>query len=235
MKHTTWATLAIVSALACACGGRVAPASGDGTGTDGSGTSTTRGGPSAKGSAPEQGSDSSGGSSSGDSSNGAASAGSTTNGSGFAASGSSGTSGTNGGSANGAACSVVLSDVWELYSNVTSKDATGGGISEGMPFQVGCNFSDDTYDYSFSATFIGGAKTGDVTTTDAHVTRVPRSCKTDCSLDSAPMTSCDFQVTVASESTFQATFSCVAQQGEDLPPRQASGSMNVMLVPDTLK
>jgi hypothetical protein len=233
MKRSTRTALAIVTMLAAGCGGRVA--SGTTDGSDSEATGTTFGGPTAKQSGSggqrqgQQGSDSSGGAfgSGGDSSNGGSSS----------SSGSSGNGSANGGTSNtnGSACSVVLTNLFGNFSNVAFDDVTGGGISEGAPFQVGCNFSDASNDYSFSATFVGGATTGQIVTTDARVTRASRTCQTDCPYDTVQLPKCDFTVSVASARSFVGSFQCSVPGGEDMPPASVNGSMNVMLVPDTLK
>jgi hypothetical protein len=226
MKRSTRTALAIATILVAGCGGRVAPTTTDGSGNELTGT--TQNGPATKPSGGagqgQQGSDSSGS---------GASSGGSGNSSTGASSSNTGSSGSNAPS-NGA-CSVVLSDLFGSFTDVTFDGAHGGGISEGAPFQVGCEFSDASNDYSFSATFVGGATTGHVTTTDARVTRASRTCQSDCPYDAVDLTQCDFDVSVATAQTFVASFKCSAPAGEDLPPERVSGSMNVMLVPDTLK
>jgi hypothetical protein len=231
MERTTRFALALVTPLLVAgCGGRVAPTNTDDQGGDSTGT--TPGGPTSKQSGNagqgQQGSDSSGGAlggGSGDSSSGGSST----------QTGSNGASSSGGGGPGSGSCSVVLSNVFGNFTDTTFDGAHGGGVSEGVPWQVGCEFSDASYDYSFSATFLGGATTGHVVTMDARLTRASRTCSADCPYDDAQLAKCDFSVSVATDQAFVASFQCSMPSGEDLPPAGVNGSMNVTLVPDTLK
>jgi hypothetical protein len=137
-------------------------------------------------------------------------------------------------------CALTISGVFEAQSMT----AQGSGLSEGDGAGVVfCSFNDGVYDVQLTATFNGVAKVGLNQTVDASVRRYVQSGEDlpgcpggpdACPPISVEGQGCTFDVEISDGETLKGRFSCDIDGGAS-GVAVVTGSMNVKLVPDTLK